>query len=179
LARVRWRTSAAAAGEPAPQRPGPLVGTPDLGQKPGVEQLAERPGVELVGLHLRLGDRPQLARVGDRDAADVGLDEALDPQRRSGRLERHLVVGRQALGEQPQLLGAGFDAPRRAHLGAVLDRHLAEIAVDVQRDRSHVASFDCVAETQRANDTDGFVLAAQPDKSQGRPLSSSGSRPIP
>ena len=28
------------------------------------------------------------------------------------------------------------------------------------------------------NDTDGSVLSAQPDKSQGRPLSSSGSQPI-
>jgi hypothetical protein len=35
-------------------------------------------------------------------------------------------------------------------LGAVLDRHLAEVAVDVQGDRSHLASFDCVEETQRA-----------------------------
>jgi hypothetical protein len=29
-----------------------------------------------------------------------------------------------------------------------------------------------------ANDTDGFVLKAQPGKSQGRPLTSSGSKPI-
>src|SRR6266568_9539349 len=33
-------------------------------------------------------------------------------------------------------------------------------------------------ETQRANDSDGFVLSAQPDKSQGRPVSKSGSQPI-
>ena len=33
-------------------------------------------------------------------------------------------------------------------------------------------------ETKWANDTDGFVLAAQPGKSQGRPLNTSGSQPI-
>jgi hypothetical protein len=33
-------------------------------------------------------------------------------------------------------------------------------------------------ENKWANDTDGFALKAQPDKSQGRPLKSTGSKPI-
>jgi hypothetical protein len=110
----------------------------------------------------------------------VGLEQALYLERRSGRLERHLVVGRQASGEALELLGAGLDPPGRAQLGAVLDRDLAEVAVDVQGDRSHVASSRFVwGRRSGRNDTDGSVLAAQPDKSQGRPLSSPGSRPIP
>jgi hypothetical protein len=40
-----------------------------------------------------------LRGVRDRDAADVGLDEALYLKRRPRRLERHLVCGRQAFGE--------------------------------------------------------------------------------
>ena len=140
-----------AASEPAPQRPGCLIGGDDLGQKSGRQQLAERPGVDLVGLYLGLGDRPHLAGVGDHHPADVGLEHSRYLKRRPRRLERHLVVRRQALGEQLKLGGAGLDAPGRAQLAAVLDRHLAEVAVDVQGDRSHIASFgDGVKETQRA-----------------------------
>jgi hypothetical protein len=121
-----------AALKPAPQRPGLLPGAPDLGQKPGVEQLAERPGVDRIGLHLRLRDRAQLARVGDHDPAHVGLDDALDLERRPGRLERHLVVGCKASGERLELGTARPDSSRRAHPLPLFDRHLAEVAVDVE-----------------------------------------------
>ena len=52
-----------------------------------------------------------------------GSSTRAHPERRAARLERHLVVRRQALSEQLQLLGAGLDAPGRAHLAAVLDNH--------------------------------------------------------
>jgi hypothetical protein len=85
-----------------------------------------------------------------------------------------------AFREQLELGAVRFDPPGRAQLAAVFDRHLAEVAVDVQGDRSHIASFGMLWRRRSGqNDTDGSVLAAQPDKSQGRPLSSSGSRPIP
>jgi len=61
----------------------------------------------------------------------VGLEDALDRERRSRCFERHLVVGRKALREQLELGDARLDAPARAQLGPVLDRHLTEGAVDV------------------------------------------------
>src|SRR5207245_6531170 len=60
------------------------------------------------------------------------------------------------------------------------DRDLTEITMHVQRNRSHVASFTMVVGGRPGgqNDSDGFVLATQPGKSQGRPQSRSGSQPI-
>jgi hypothetical protein len=107
------------------QGAGPLVGAEDGGQEARVEQLAERRGVDLVGLHLRLCDRAHLPGVGDHHPPDVGLEHAFDRNRRSRCLERHLVVGRKALGEQLELGDAGLDAPARAQLLPVFDRHLA------------------------------------------------------
>jgi hypothetical protein len=109
----------------------------------------------------------------------VGLDDALDLKRRTGRLQHHLIGDAEASGEALQLLAARLYAPGRARLLTVFDRDLAEAAVDVQGNRSHIASCSDVRWRRSGqNDTDGFVLSAQPDKSQGRPLSSSGSRPI-
>jgi hypothetical protein len=63
----------------------------------------------------------------------------------------HPILGAEAAGERLELLAAGLDASGRAHLGAALDRHLAEVAVDVQGGRSHMASSrDGVEETRRA-----------------------------
>jgi len=53
--------------------------------------------------------------------------------------------------------------------------------MDIQRYRSHSIPFLAVAdwrENRWANDIDGSALAAQPGKSQGRPLKSPGSKPI-
>jgi hypothetical protein len=52
--------------------------------------------------------------------------------------------------------------------------------MDIQPDRPHhnpLSSHDG-QENRWANDIDGFALAAQPGKSQGRPSKSSGSQPI-
>jgi hypothetical protein len=53
--------------------------------------------------------------------------------------------------------------------------------MNIQSYRSHLAttslSLDRTREL-RANDTDGYALEAQPDKSQGRPTKSTGSKPI-
>ena len=76
-------------------------------------------------------------------------------------------------------LRRGLDPPRRADLAVLGDRHLAEVEVDVQSDRSHLLLLSLTEwETRWANDIDAFALSAQPDKSQGRPLKSPGSKPI-
>src|SRR5206468_6225648 len=85
----------------------------------------------------------------------------------------------EAFGEQLELCRACLDPSARAQLVSILDRHLAEGAVDVQGDRPHMASsVQLTWRRSGQNDTDGFVLSAQPDKSQGRPVSKSGSQPI-
>jgi hypothetical protein len=52
--------------------------------------------------------------------------------------------------------------------------------VDIERHCSHLILLAVVdsGENRWANDIDGSALAAQPGKSQGRPLKSPGSKPI-
>jgi hypothetical protein len=82
----------------------------------------------------------------------VWLEDARDRQRGLARLERHLIVGCEALGEELELLGLGLDPSGQPQPGLVFDRDLAEITMHIQRDRSHVASFidACRWETRRA-----------------------------
>ena len=88
--------------------------------------------------------------------------------------------GVQALGEQLQRLGPRLDPARRPQPALRDDRHLTEVAMDIQRYRSHslLLAVDRLGENRWANDIDGSALAAQPGKSQGRPLKSPGSKPI-
>ena len=80
------------AGDVASQRPGPLVGAPDLGQVAGGQELGQPAGVEAVGLRLGLRDRAQLFRVDDDDARDLRAQDRGDRLRAARRLERDLVV---------------------------------------------------------------------------------------
>jgi hypothetical protein len=51
--------------------------------------------------------------------------------------------------------------------------------VNIQRHRAHLILLASTTQENRwANDIDGSALAAQPGKSQGRPLKSPGSKPI-
>lgn len=89
--------------------------------------------------------------------------------------------GPKAPRKQLQLPRRRRDPPARANHAGLDNRHLAEIKVDIQSDRSHhtLLSFGEHRENQWPNDTDGFALEAQPDQSQG-PLSYRGiTRPSP
>jgi len=92
-----------------------------------------------------------------------------------------LIVGCEALGEQLELLTGALDSSSEPQPRLVFDRDLAEVAVDIQGDEAHVAS--CLmflgGRPGGQNDTDGFVLSAQPGESQGRPQGRSGSQPTP
>lgn len=89
---------------------------PDRLEHARVQEPRQGAGVEAVGLHPGVGDRPHLGRVGDHDASDVGREDPGDFKRRPGGLQRHLVGGAEALGEQLELFAVGGDATRRPGL---------------------------------------------------------------
>src|SRR5258706_2051768 len=108
------------------------------------------------------------------------LDDSRDLPGVAGHLERDVVVRPEALREQLERLRCRLDPAGRAHFTVLDQGDLAEVAVDVQPNCSHLillASWNS-GRTGGQNDIDGFALAAQPGKSQGRPLESSGSKPI-
>jgi hypothetical protein len=72
---------------------------------------------------------------------------------------------------------SSMSTPGRAQPALSDDRHLAEVAMNIQSYRSHLVLLAVVdhEENRWANDIDGSALAAQPGKSQGRPLKSPGS----
>jgi hypothetical protein len=103
----------------AAQQPRALVGHPHPRQQVRRQQLRQSAGIDLVVLDLGLVDRPQLARVGDHHLGHVRFEDARDRQAVAGRLERHLVVLAEALGEQLQLRARRLHPPPGAGLAAV------------------------------------------------------------
>jgi hypothetical protein len=89
-----------------------------------------------VVLDLRVRHGPDVAGVGDEHAADVRLKEPGDAQRVAGRLKRDVVMAAQALREHSELLGRAGDAARRANRAVLIDRDVAEVAMDVQADET-------------------------------------------
>jgi hypothetical protein len=111
----------------------------------------------------------------------VRLEDPRDAHRVARGFNGDLVIRTQALGEQLQRVRGGRYLPDRSGLAVLVDRDLAEVAVNIHADAAQ-ASFLVDLKHERgdawADDTDGFGLAAQPDKSQGRPAIRTGSRPI-
>src|SRR3954447_9694355 len=104
------------------------------------------------------------------------LEDRGDRPRVAGHLQRHPIARIEAPREQLKRLGPGLDAARRPHPALRDDRDLAKVAMDIQRYRSHTILLVVDAWEKRwANDIDGSALAAQPGKSQGRPMKSPGS----
>ena len=120
-----------AARQAPAQRPRLLVRQPAAVQQPGGEQPRQRARVAAVGLDLRLGDRPQLRPSGDDDSRHVRLQRPRDRQRVAGRLQRHVILGAEAVGQDRQPLRAGRHAAPGPHAPRLADRDLAEIEVDV------------------------------------------------
>jgi hypothetical protein len=68
----------------------------------------------------------------------VGLDDAGDLPCVAGHLKRHPIVGPQAASEQLERRRGRLDPPRGGDLTALYERDLAEVAVNIQSDRSHL-----------------------------------------
>jgi hypothetical protein len=99
------------------------------------------------------------------------LEDPRDLPRVARHLQRHPIPWPQTLTKQRHHLGRRDDPTRRPHLTLLNDRDLAEVAMNIQPDVSHLTPVHApkVRENRWANDTDGSVLTAQPRQSQGRP----------
>jgi hypothetical protein len=108
------------------------------------------------------------------------LDDPRDRPRIARHLQRNQITRVETLREQLQRLRPRLDPAGQAQPALSDDRHLAEIAMNIQRYRSHLVLLAVGDESENrwANDIDGSALAAQPGKSQGRPPESPGSKPI-
>lgn len=125
---------AAARHEPA-QHPGALVTDPDPRDQIRGEQVGEHLGVDLVGLHPRVADRPDLLGVREHDLGGMRPEDPRDRKRAAGRLHHDAVCRRRALRERLKLLGRRRDLAHRARPPAASDRDLTEVAMHIQPDR--------------------------------------------
>ena len=163
--------------DPAAQDPRLLVRQPDRGQKAAGEQLRERARVDLVRLRARLGDPLDRLRVREHDPTHLRLDDSRDPERVAGRLQRNLVVDAETLRKQRQPRRLGLYATRQPNPASLCDRHLAEVAIDVQPDETHrtPSSLDRLAtETRRATRQLRIRAHGTPGQSQRRPPTNHG-----
>ena len=172
---------ATARHQPA-QHPHALVADPHRRDQVGGQQIGEHLGVDLVGLiRAWLIARTCLA-CASTTSATCGSRILAIARRVAGRLQHHPVRRPQALREQRKLLGRRGDPSGRARPASVGDRDLTEVAMHVQPDRPahHQPPSSTTQRGSSAgkNDTYGFALAAHPGKSQGRPVTPAGSRPI-
>jgi hypothetical protein len=121
-----------------PQHPSAVISDPRPGQEIRCQQLGEDPGVDLVGLHLRLRDRPRLARVRYDDPAHERAQHRRDCIRVRRRLERDLVVGPKPGCPRTKLLRSHADAAL-VTTHAILDhRDLRERPMNVHPNRPHL-----------------------------------------
>jgi len=125
-----------AAGDPATQREGGIVGQPHRGQVVGRQQPRQHRCIDLVGLDLGLGDRPGLLRVGDHHPTHLALQQPRDRIGVAGRLQGHLVGDAEAVSEAPQRLRRQLDPSGLPDHAVLPDGDLGELAVHVQPDAS-------------------------------------------
>jgi hypothetical protein len=93
------------------------------------------------------------------------LEDPRDRPRVAGDLKRDPVARIEALGEQRKRVRPRRDPTRRAHPALGHDRHLAEIAMDVQRYRSHLS---LLAIARRTWETGGQTTTTDPRSKRNR-----------
>ena len=176
FARERARTSCDAPREPPAHRADPLIRRPDAIELTRPEQLRQRPGVEAIGLRPRLAD-PGVTRRDDDHARDMRLEDPRDRPRvarhlqaRPGRADQDSARTAPAPPAAPRSgPPSAAGPPRRSRPRRSRDEHPALLLAPV------LLAVDDEQENRWANDIDGSALAAQPGKSQGRPMKSPGS----
>lgn len=103
------------------------------------------------------------------------FDQARNGEGIAGCLEAYLISRPQRGSERGP---PGRDPRMSRDLPVLEDRHLTKIAMNVKTYRTQILSSRHVAGGRRANDNYGYVLAAQPGQSQGRPTTTPSSKLI-
>ena len=116
------------------QRIGGRIRQPHRRQVVRGQQLRQDLRVDLVGLHLRLSDRPGLGRVRYHHPPGMAGQQGCDRPRVPGRFQRHLIGWAQARGELTDPFWRRGERARLNHHPALPDRHLREITVHIQPD---------------------------------------------
>ena len=169
-----------AARQPPAHRARPLIGHPHRVQLTGGQQLGQRAGIQPIGLRARPAD-PGVMRADHHHARHVRLEDPRDLARVARHLQGDNIARSKTGREQLKRRRRRLDPASRTDRPGLRDRDLAEVAMHIHPDRPDTAtspSRSTVRELRWANDTDGFVLTAQPGQSQGRPLKIPGSQPI-
>jgi hypothetical protein len=160
------------AREAAAHHPDPFVRRPHAVELARPQQLGERAGVEPAGLGAHLADTG-VARRHDNHARNVRLDDPRDLPRIAGHLKRDPVTRIEALREELERLRARRDPPARTQPAVGDDRHLAEVAVDIQRYRS-LLSLRTVDRRRRR--TGGQTTSTDPRSQRNRASRRGGHR---
>jgi len=115
----------------------PVIGDPGLRQEVRGQQLGQDAGVDLVGLDLRLGDGPGLARVRHHHPSDQRPQHRGDGVAVRRGLQHDLIVGAQRAGPGPQVFRLHPDASLVAAQPLLDDGELRERPMHIHPDRSH------------------------------------------
>ena len=107
------------------------IGRPDLRQVSRRMKARQHAGIDLVGLHMSMGDRLHLQRVGDDHPRDKPRQHPRDRHGIAGGFDHHLVGALQALAETLEAGARHVHASGLSELAALPDHHLAEGPVDV------------------------------------------------
>ena len=160
---------------------GRRVRRPDLRQKPGRMQARQGARVDLVGLHVRMGDRLHLQRVGDDHPRHERRQHARDCHAVACCFNDHLIRRLKPLAEAFQPRAGHIDPTGMPKHAALPYHHLAEGSVDV--DANHAAHINLLSLPMTTgaagrHDTYGSARSAQPAESQRRPATNSSSKLI-
>jgi len=109
---------------------------PDLWQVACCVQARQRPRVDLVSLHVSMGDRLDLKRIGDDYPRDERRQDPRDCHGITCRFDHYLVRGLEALAEALQARPCHVNSAAMPQLARLPEHHLPEGPVDIDTDHS-------------------------------------------
>ena len=152
------------------QHPRAVVRDPRPRQESAASSCGEDPGVDLVGLDLRLRDRPRLARVRTTTRRTSGRRSSRS-RPSSSSPHRDLILGPSPAAHARSSSGRTSSGPRRG-TGRPRRSRSARTTMHFHTDPSHSpvpSSTGWTRNPSGGSDRNGFALAAQSGQSQGRP----------
>ena len=126
-----------AAGDLPTQRPGPIIRQPHRRQKVRRQQLRKDPSIDLVGLDLRLRNRPGLGWVRYHHPTHDRGQQVRDRITVTGGLQRHLIIDAKLNSPLSQRLRRNRDPTLISHQAILNNRDLGELAMHIHSDIAH------------------------------------------